>query len=120
MKVYYDYEKTITEWVAMREEFPNRFDVRIEKGIKNLPYEDMLNVWISKRMEFLTRDEDCRNVVVNMDEKEIFYELLSEDYEDVTDVLEIETVSDLVAMMKKLDCSYFAKDGEKKSRWVIS
>jgi len=121
MKIYYEYQKEVGEWIKDTEEIPSRFNSSISMNQVNPTYEVLRDTWVSNRMKYFnTHTENYKNVVVNLQNNVISYDYLSENYEDDVEILEIETVKDLVAAMNNRECTMFVKDEEHKNRWIIT
>ena len=119
MKVYYEYEKETQEWTWGEDLFLQTYQVVLRKGSSNRSFEEMEEEWVNNRVSALKNNSNYRNVAVDTKNRVISYESLSTEYEDDVEIFEVETVKNLVSLMKKKDCTYFFEDSEHKNRWKI-
>lgn len=116
MKVYFTHHKEVEDWCIIDVDFPDYFDVRVRKGDVFVPYETLLEEWINSRKRSLSNNLERKNIEVDMVNRKIYYEDRNDDVIEVTDIFEVESIKELVKLMRKHDCEYFV---ESDKNWRI-
>ena len=119
MKIIASYEKEIVEWQEEEIHFPEEFEIII-RNVDNPhnSFEYLLEQWIDKTLKKLRAYPINKIRNVQLMEGKIVYENFGEDYLDTKDVIEVNTVEELVAKMRELSCSNFYQNDD-TGFWTI-